>query len=276
MRNFLKKAVSSSITTPPVPIQDNAQNMERLKNEIQQLQSQIDKEIQTFPHLPPGTPNELIGKMLLESYLNEKAFNHFVFAQQPIKEAFLSAAFDTCDPEIVCCCFVLVQHTMTSSAFKKIIQPNPRFNSAFQAFHKGNPILKSYSPQASNEVRVAQLKQVIPDVKSSNSLLQYVIEDEINRIEKQDSMAGIENVDMMWFNLQQAAKSKNYNSITPEMTGNKKRLFNFKPSWKEHVDPFQGAILSHSWGCPPNIVKSFVDMVKLKPELDELHRRRLI
>ena len=260
------------------PINDE-EEIARLTQQLEELKHQEEQEKDNLiKNISYTLPNEEKGKKLLDAFLTGQAFDHKCFAMQPIKEAFLSASLKTIDAEIICCCFLLVRSTMTSTGFLKLIDQNPRFKQAYQSFFKDTLYIhsKGYIKMPKPQ-RINLLKQTLPKAAGSHSLLQYVIQDEIARVEDEDKMAGIEDVDLKWFNLlEKLTSKKDFSQLPKDFFASKKSFFS--PNWTKNIDPFQGAIMVHYWGCDKNheIIKQFTALVKNPNEKQELIERGLL
>ena len=68
----------------------------------------------------------------MDAFLKDKPFDNYTFAYQPIKIAFLNAAFRTYDPEIITYALNLVKNTLNKQAFNKLLDTSPQFRGAFE------------------------------------------------------------------------------------------------------------------------------------------------
>ena len=246
-----------------------------LQKQVEQSRSEI--------YLTINTNNKTVeekGKMLLDSFLEGKSFDLQSFALQPVKEALLLSSLNTKDSEIICCCLLLVQNSMTRQAFFQLIDQNSNLKDAYQSFFRDSFYIhfKAYNPSnQTKQKNIDELKKLLPKANSSKSLMQYVIQDEISRLEGTDKNAGIEEVDLKWNMLRnKLVIDKNFNKLPNDFFSSKKSFFS--PKWTKMIDPFQGAIMAHSWGCQKghDIIKQFTNLDITPHEREELQKRGIL
>ena len=100
--------------------------------EIERLTEDLRIKSNNFPCVPSDLSIEQKGEYLLDAFLKDKPFDNYTFAYQPIKIAFLNAAFRTYDPEIITYALNLVKNTLNKQAFNKLLDTSPQFRGAFE------------------------------------------------------------------------------------------------------------------------------------------------
>ncbi|KAH0793750.1 hypothetical protein GPJ56_002302 [Histomonas meleagridis] len=236
-------------------------DLETLQQEIDKLKAEMNQLYTTVPSIPRNIPDEEIGDLLLKAFLNEEPFDRHAFALLPVKEAFLNAAYQTNDQEILFEAFRQVRQTLTGSAFNELINSNPKLQGSWKKIAKTKSPFINMSDQDLKDPEI--LRKHLPNM---SGLMKVVTNDTIARIEKKDFKSGYENSDPKWLSLISGAKDPSkmqpvrnliwskWNIVGPNLSG---------------IPPIQGALYAKSRGLPPQIVNEFAKNVK-KNEVKEL------
>jgi hypothetical protein len=233
----------------------------RLREEVEQLERELGT-------TGCAATDEMVGVSLLDAYLYDKPFDRHLFSRRPAKIAFLSAAFEMCDPEVIVSCLHFVKQTLTDEAFADLLNTVPRFKATYDLFSPPKRRLHRQTRDQAVDVRLAALRDSLP---GASEIMKGVIENELKRITTRDKTVGVLPVDEKWLALRTVAKSGNYNGFTPSLVL-PDSVFN---KWKSGVDPMQAAIMARTWKMPHTIVRAFAQKAT-KAEQDELVARGVI
>jgi hypothetical protein len=240
----------------------------RLEADLEGLRAQVERLEQEL-RIPDRAPNdETQGVALLDAYLYDKPFDRHSFSRRPVKVAFLNAAFELCDPEVIVSCLYFVKQTLTEEAFTDLLNSVPRFRATYDMFIPPKRRLHSMTRDQPYDVRLVALEDSLP---GASEIMKDVIEMEIKRIKTKDESVGVLPVDKNWLILRHRAKERNYagftlSSVMPSAFMNK---------WKSRVHPMQAAIMARAWGMPPEFVRAFAKEAT-KADQEELVERRII
>jgi hypothetical protein len=242
-------------------------SVDQLSKRIADREAEVRSLRESFPTMDSLPSDEEKGVQLLDAFLRDKPFDRYIFALKPIKIAFLSAAFRTCDPEVIVSALFLVKQTLTKESYDELLDTIPQFRSAYDAFNRSAP-LTTLRPSIPADDRRAMLQAARP---KSSSLMGKVIDAELDRIARpSDFTIGFEQVDLKWIDFcsvrgNPAAKA---DPFLPKMA-----LMN---KWLKSMDPYQAALMSHAWGMPQSVWGKLASEVSDKAEKEELVKRAML
>jgi hypothetical protein len=236
-------------------------DVDRLRNEVSDLEL-------TLSRLDRPPTDEILGMSLLDAYLFDKPFDRDAFARRPAKIAFLSAAFEMCDPEIIVSCLHFVKQTLTDEAFTDLLDSVPRFRATYDMFLPQKRLLLRMTREQPPESRLPALQD---SLEGASEIMKGVIRNEIKRITTRDKSVGVLPQDEKWEDLSRMAQSKNYDVsiVARSLPGS------FFSKWESGVDPMQAAIMAKYWQMPANIVLGFANKAS-KKEQEELVQRHIL
>jgi hypothetical protein len=242
-----------------------APELARLEAEVARLREETERlEQESLASDHPATA-ELAGAALLSAFLDDRPFDRHLFSRRPVKIAFLNAAFDKGDVEVVAAALFFVRQTLTPAAFQDLLNAVPRFRATYDRLSAPRPpVLRMHRDQPVEE-RLQAARDSLP---TASEFMRGVLETHIRRLATQDKAVGVLPIDEKWEELSRVAQSRNYAGFRPDSLLPRFAL----QSWTTGVDPMQAAIMARRWGMPPEVVQVFAQKAA-KAEQEELARR---
>lgn len=244
-------------------------NQGKLSEEVEKLRAEIDELRNTLNIQNTDTDVAGKGRALLDAYLDDKPFDRRSFAYIEVKKAFLNAAFETHDLEIIACCLFLIKQTLSEGAFNELLDSHPQYREKYEKLTKPNTLTRFNRREDPSDL-VETLKNELKVTKSD--LMKTVLKDEIERIEKKSDAVGVEEVDEKWHRLSSLRASKQYMGFD----ANYFTSCGLIRKWAKGVNPMHAAIIAKYWGMPPEVVRALAERTKDNKDKEELVARGIL
>ena len=231
--------------------------LQQINKSIEKEKGEIEKVWKFIVNDTRGLSDQEIGAKLLEDFLEDRPFDRLSFGKEPVKLAFIDAAFKTGDMEIVTTCFGFVEQSMKPNPFRKMIEGYPQYQKIYDMLHKNVNTALLIGKNMYVSENIPNLQDLAN--KQENKLLKTVIEDHIKRLSGKSIEYGFEEVDNKWKSLKDSCLNKQY-TLNPDQLMRKSGLFATK--WKTAVDPYQAARMVLHWRAPQYYLDKFVKEIK--------------
>lgn len=257
---YLKDRITFFMTTAPCD-----KEIQDLQTKTTALEAQINELMGKIPTTSRDLTDDEKGEKILQSFIKDEPFDNFTFANQPIKIAFLNAAFRTYDLEIVASALSQIRSTLDQEAFELLLDSSPQFRTTYE-----------YLRCPHQQLKIINLKNIPPENRldylkteqqGANDFLKMVLQDEMER-SKGKPIYGKEEVDLKWDKIG-ASLNTNYSEVSPQMLANKFKMMN---KWKVNLNPVQTILVMRSLGYPPDVYSRYFPQITSQEQKDELAR----
>ncbi|KAH0786333.1 hypothetical protein GPJ56_009719 [Histomonas meleagridis] len=229
---------------------DNLEDYEIMQKEIERLKGEMQSYLSKIPSIPRNLTEPEIGGLLLKAFLDDKPYDNYLFSLLPIKKAFLEAAYQTKDQEIIYEALNLIKRSLTDPVFDELIHSNSKYQKSWEKYSQTKSNLVNLTDEDSKRIEVLQMH-----LPSSNGLMKIVLNDAITRLEgknQNDKFCGLEPADQKWLELMQCTKDTEKLPRVRNIVWTK-QILSRDPNLSG-VPPIQGALYAKSRGLPPHFV----------------------